>query len=204
MLALSAFAPLSVAGSSTAAVAATTFCHVPRFTDLTVSTARNRDRVAGCRLRFVGAAVQMPTIQTIHSQSVPRGPRARVVTLEVNALCGGAINPGPPAGEPIIKSGAPEIITGLFIEGGAYIERSAPNCRTIVGKSSAGTITITNLVGTFAYNMALSAGQLLNVRVPVGVYNVSGVLASGNRVGPIMVNVGADQIVRQDLVLDVP
>jgi hypothetical protein len=147
----------------------------------------------------------MPTIQTIHTQSVPPGRSARLVTLEVNPLCGGAINPGPPAGEPIIKSGPPEIVTGLFIEGGAYVERSAPVCKTIVGKSSAGTITITNSVGTvIANNMALSAGQLLYVNVPVGVYNVSGVFAGGNKVGPIKVTVGADQIVRQDLVLDVP
>jgi hypothetical protein len=147
----------------------------------------------------------MPVIQTIHSQSVAPGRSARVVTLAVNPLCGGAINPGPPAGEPIIKSGAPELITGLFIEGGAYIERSAPNCKTIVGKSVAGAITITNSVGTvFANNTALSAGHLLYLNVPPGVYTVSGVLSGGNKVGPIQVNVGSEEIVRQDLVLDVP
>jgi hypothetical protein len=204
ILALGASVPLTVAGGSVTA-SATTSCHAPRLTGLTVSVARSRARVAGCRLRFVGATVQMPTIQTIHSQSVAPGRSARVVTLAVNPICGGAINPGPPDGEPIIKSGAPELITGLFIEGGAYIERSAPNCKTIVGKSVAGAITITNSVGTvFANNTALSAGQLLYLNVPPGVYTVSGVLSGGNKVGPIQVNVGSEEIVRQDLVLDVP
>ena len=144
-------------------------------------------------------------IQTIRGQSAAPGRRATLVTLAVNPLCGGAINPGPPAGESIIKSGPPELITGLFIEGGAYLERSAPNCKAIVGKSSAGTITITNSVGTvIANNTALSAGQLLYLPVSPEVYTVSGVFSGGNKVGPIKVNVDADQIVRQDLVLDVP
>ena len=147
----------------------------------------------------------MPTIQTIRMQSVPPGHRATVVTLEVNPLCGGAINPGPPASEPIITSGPPELITGLFIEGGPYIERSAPNCKSVVGKSNAGTVTVINSVGTvMADNTALGAGQLLYLSVAPGVYTVSGIYSGGNNVGPIKVNIGADQIVRQDLVLDVP
>ena len=204
LLALSTFVPLTVTASSITA-GATTTCHAPRMTGLTVSAARSRARTAGCRLRFDGARVQMPTIQTIRRQSVPPGREATVVTLDVNPLCGGAINPGPPPGEPIIKPGAPELITGLFIAGGAYIERSAPNCKTIVGKSSAGTITVTNSVGSvITDNMAVSAGALLSVNVSPGVYTVSGVFSGGNKVGPIQVTVGADQIVRQDLVLDVP
>jgi hypothetical protein len=204
LLALSTFVPLTVTASPTAARAAAT-CHAPRMTGLTVSAARGRARTAGCRLRFDGARVQTPTIQTIRRQSVPPGRVATVVTLDVNPLCGGASNPGPPPGEPIIKSGTPELITGLFIAGGAYIERSAPNCKTIVGKSSAGTITVTNSAGSvIANNVAVSAGALLSVNVSPGAYSVSGVFLGGNKVGPIQVTVGADQIVRQDLVLDVP
>ena len=208
MLALCGFVPLTVAGNDVVTAAAATSCHAPRMTGLTVSAARNRAHVAGCRLRFVGAAIRMPTIQTIHTQSVRPGQSARLVTLDVNPLCEGSGAPGPPLGEPIIKSGPTELITGLFIEGGPLIERSAPNCKALVGKSSAGTITVTNSVGTvFANNVALSAGQLLYLNVPVGVYTVSGVIGGGNfvsKVGPITVNVGADQIVRQDLVLPVP
>jgi hypothetical protein len=204
LLALSAFVPLSVTASSVTA-GATTACHAPRMTGLTVSAARSRARTAGCRLRFDGARVQTPTIQTIRRQSVPPGRVATAVTLDVNPLCGGAINPGAPPGEPIIKSGTPELITGLFVAGGAYIERSAPDCKNIVGTSSAGTITVTNSVGSvIADNVAVSAGALLSVNVSPGAYTVSGVFSGGNKVGPIQVTVGADQIVRQDLVLDVP
>ena len=204
VLALGVLAPLSVTGGSVATAAAATFCHAPRLTGLTVSAARNRARSASCRLRFVGATISRPTVQTIHTQSVRPGQLARLVTLDVNPLCGGAINPGPPPGEPIIKSGPTELITGLFIAGGAYIERSEPNCKAIVGKSSAGTITVTNSAGSVVATMTLNAGQLLSVNVSAGAYSVSGVFAGGNRVGPITVSVGANQIVRQDLVLDVP
>ncbi len=146
----------------------------------------------------------MPIIQTIHTQSVRPGQVAKVVTVSVNPLCPGSLNPGPPPGEPILKPGPSEIVTGLFIEGGAYIERSAPICRALVGKSNAGNITITNSVGTVIANMALTAGQLLYVNVTAGQYTISGVFAGGNKVGPTIVNVPAGEIVRQDLVLAVP
>jgi hypothetical protein len=147
----------------------------------------------------------MPKIQTIHTQSVHPGQVAKVVTVSVNPLCPGSLNIGPPPGEPIIKSGPSELITGLFIEGGAFIDRSAPNCKVFVGKSSGGTITITNSVGTvFANDMALAPGQLLYVNVPAGAYTITGVFTGGNKVGPTSVNVVSGEIVRQDLVLDVP
>lgn len=147
----------------------------------------------------------MPTIQTIRTQSFGPGHVAKVVTLSVNPLCPGSLNIGPPPGEPIVKSGPTELIAGLFIEGGAFIYRSAPNCKVFVGKSSGGTITITNSVGTvFADNMALTPGQLLYVNVPAGTYTITGVLTGGNKLGPTTVSVASGEIVRQDLVLDVP
>jgi hypothetical protein len=174
-------------------------------TGLTVTAARARAQVAGCQIRFTGARVQMPKIQTIHTQSVRSGRVAKFVSVSVNPLCPGALNPGPPPGEPIIKPGDTELISGLFIEGGAFVERSAPNCKVYVGKSSSGTITVTNSVGTvIVNNMALTAGQLLYVNVTAGDYTISGVFSGGNTVGPIKVTVPSGEIVRQDLVLDVP
>jgi hypothetical protein len=198
--------PMTVTGQSSVAMASTrTSCYVPRMTGLTVTAARSRARVAGCQLRLTGARVQIPTIQTIRTQSERPGQLAKLVTIAVNPLCPDSSNPGPPPGEPILKPGPTELITGLFIEGGAYIERSAPNCKTPVGRSSAGTITITNSVGTvLANNTALTAGQLLYVNVPAGTYTFSGVFAGGNKVGPTTVTVPSGEIVRQDLVLDVP
>jgi hypothetical protein len=205
-LVLVAFVPLAFSGTpSGASISQHATCHAPRLTGLTVTAARTRARVAGCQLRFVGAALRMPKIQTIRTQSARPGQLAKVVSVSVNPLCPGSTNLGPPPGEPIIKAGATELITGLFIEGGAFIYRSAPVCKDLKGTSSSGTITITNSVGTvLANNMALSAGQLLEVNVQPGPYTVSGVFTGGNTVGPITVNVDSGEVVRQDLVLDVP
>jgi hypothetical protein len=51
---------------------------------------------------------------------------------------------------------------------------------------------------------ALTAGQLLKITLGAGEYTLTGVFAGGNAVGPIKVTVAAGQVVRQDLVLDVP
>jgi hypothetical protein len=138
-LMVTAVLPLSLTGSSSAASASSlTSCRAPRMTGLTVSVARDRARVAGCRVRLTGAKVRMPTIQTIRSQSVPPGRAAKVVTASVNPLCPSSADIGPPPGEPIVKPGPTELITGLFIEGGPPVERSAPVCKDLVGKSSGG------------------------------------------------------------------
>jgi hypothetical protein len=127
------------------------------------------------------------------------------VSLSVNPLCPGPAGLGPPPGEPIEKPGATELITGLFLEGGPLVNRSAPVCKDLVGKSTSGTITVVNSVGTvLANNMALTAGQLLYVNVQPGVYTVSGKLSGDTALGPITVNVPSGEIVRQDLVLQAP
>lgn len=180
-------------------------CRAPRMFGLNVATARTRARNAGCHLRLVGAAVKMPSIQTIRTQSVRPGTRAKVVTISVNPLCPGSAALGPPPGEPITTLGPTELISGLFIEGGAFIYRSAPNCKSFVCKSSSGTISVTNSVGTvIVNNVALTAGQLLHDNVAPGAYSISGVFSGGNRVGPTIVRVLSGEVVRQDLVLDVP
>jgi hypothetical protein len=147
----------------------------------------------------------MATIQTIRAQSPRPGQATKFLTLTVNPLCAGSANIGPPPGEPLLTSGTSGLVTGLFIEGGALILRSAPVCRVLVGKSSAGTITITNSVGaTLANNTQLTAGQLLEINLTPGQYTVTGVFAGGTAVGPITVTIPAGEVVRQDLVLDVP
>jgi hypothetical protein len=128
-----------------------------------------------------------------------------VVSLSVNPLCTGPAALGPPSGEPIEKPGATELVTGLFVEGGPVVFRSAPVCKDLVGKSTSGTITVVNSVGTVLANkMAVSAGQLLYVNVQPGAYTVSGTFSGGTAIGPITVNVPSGEIVRQDLVLEAP
>ena len=192
---------------ATSASGATTHasCRVPRMTGLTVKGARSRAAVAGCTLRLIGATVTMPTVQTIHTQSVRPGRRARVVVDRVNPVCPGSAALGPPPGEPLLKPGPTELIAGLFGEGGPLLFRSAPNCKSLVGTSSPGTITVVNAEGTVVVNkMALATGQLLHADVPAGTYTLTGVLKGGTKVGPLTVKVPSGEIVRQDLVIDFP
>jgi hypothetical protein len=197
--------PLAFSVTAKVAAASTASCHAPRLTGLTVTVARRHAKVAGCDVRLVGAKLQMPQIQTIRTQNVRPGRVTRVVTLSVNPLCSGAADNGPPAGEPIITPGPTELISGLFIEGGPFFFRSAPNCKEVAEKSSPGWITVTNAAGTvIVYKMELASGQLLHVKVPAGKYTITGVLSVNNKVGPITVNVPAGKTVRQDLTLDAP
>jgi hypothetical protein len=105
----------------------------------------------------------------------------------------------------LLTPGPTELDTGLFIQGGALIYRSVPVCKDLVGKSGAGTITVTNFGGAaIANNVAITAGQLLKITLPAGQYTITGVFAGGNKAGPITVTVPSGEVVRQDLVLDVP
>ena len=206
MLALAGTLPLAVvATTSVAAGSAQTTCHAPQLTRLTVSAARTKARAAGCAIRLAGSSVTNPTVQTIRDQSVPAGRATKSVTVIVNPLCAGPADLGPPPGEPLITAGASELVTGLFLEGGPLVDRSAPVCKDLVGKSTGGTITITNSAGTTIANaMKLTPGQLLYVNVPSGAYTITGVFSDGTAAGPITVTVSSDQVVRQDLVDDAP
>jgi hypothetical protein len=206
VLVLVTLLPLTVTvASGSAAASAKSSCHAPRLIGLTVSAARSKAKTAGCELRLTGASVQMPKIQTIRKQSARPGQVTRLLTAVVNPLCPGSVALGPPPGEPLLTPGPTELDTGLFIVGGALIYRSAPVCRDLVGKSSAGAITVTNFAGTsIANNVALTAGQLLKITLGAGQYTITGVFAGGSKAGPITVTVPGEEVVRQDLVLDVP
>lgn len=203
---LVALPSLTVAGASGPVAASTQpSCHAPRLIGLTVAAAHARATTSGCLLRLRGALVQMPKIQTIRAQSARPGQVTKLLALTVNPLCPSSGAIGPPPGEPLLTPGPTELDSGLFIEGGPFIYRSAPVCKDLVGKSSAGTITVTNAVGTvIANNMTLSAGQLLKITLSAGRYTITGVFLGGNKVGPITVTVPAGEVVRQDLVLAVP
>jgi hypothetical protein len=146
----------------------------------------------------------MAKIQSIRTQSPRPGQVTNLLTAAVNPLCPSSSNIGPPPGEPLETPGPTELDTGLFIEGGAFIYRSAPNCKDLVGSSSAGTITVTNSAGAVIASTTLTAGQLLKITLGAGQYTINGVFANGNDVGPMTVAVAAGEVVRQDLVLDVP
>lgn len=196
--------PLIVTVPSNSVSAATRSCHAPRMIGLTVAAARNRAALRGCQLRLSGALVKMAQIQSIRTQSPRPGQVTKLLTVVVNPLCPSSSNIGPPPGEPLETPGPTELDTGLFIEGGAFIYRSAPNCKDLMGKSSAGTITVTNSSGTVIADSTLTTGQLLKITLDAGQYTIAGIFAGGNHVGPTTVTVAAGEVVRQDLVLDVP
>ena len=206
VLALVAILPITVTTTSGSADAATLSpCHPPRMIGLTVTAARGKAKQAGCQLRLTGAPVQMPKIQTIRHQSARPGQVTKFLTVTVNPLCPSSGAIGPPPGEPLLTPGPTELETGLFIEGGPFIYRSAPACKDLVGTSSAGRITVTNAAGTaIAKNRTVNEGQLLKIALSAGQYTITGVFAGGNAVGPTKVTVPAGEVVRQDLVLDVP
>jgi len=206
VLALMTFLPLTFMAVSSAEAASThSSCHAPRLIGLTVSAARNRAKTSHCELRLKGASVRMAKIQTIHAQSARPGSIRKLLSVTVNPLCPGSSEIGPPRGEPLLTPGPTVLNTGLFIEGGAFIYRSAPVCKNLVGTSSAGTITVTSAGGTVIANkMTVNAGQELEIALNAGQYTVTGVFAGGNNVGPVTVTVLAGDTVRQDLVLPVP
>jgi hypothetical protein len=206
VLALVAIFPFMVTTTSgSAAVAVRSPCHAPRMIGLTVTAARGEAEQAGCHLRLTGASVEMPKIQTIRKQSARPGQLTKLLTVTVNPLCPSSGAMGPPPGEPLLTPGPTELETGLFIEGGPFIFRSAPACKDLVGTSSAGRITVINAAGTaIAMNRTVNAGQLLKITLGAGQYTITGVFAGGNAVGPTAVTVPAGEVVRQDLVLDVP
>jgi hypothetical protein len=203
---LVALSPLVVAATQGSAAASThSSCHAPRMIGLTVAAARARAKTSGCQLRLTGASVKMAKIQTIRKQSARPGQRTRLLTITVNPLCPGSGAEGPPPGEPLMTPGPTELDTGLFIEGGPFIYRSAPVCKDLEGTSSAGKITVTNNAGTaIANNVSVSAGQLLKITLSAGQYTITGVFADGTKVGPTTVTVPAGEVVRQDVVLSVP
>jgi hypothetical protein len=200
-----AVVPLTLSMSAHVAAASPTNCRAPRLTGATVTVARRDAKVAGCTLRLIGAKLQVPQVQTILRQSVPVGRLTEVVTPTVNPLCGGAALDGPPPGEPLISAGPTELISGLFIEGGPYVMRSAPTCKDVAETSSPGTITVTDAAGTVIVNReVLARGELLHVKVAPGRYTITGNLTKNNKLGPVTVKVPNGDTVRQDLTLQVP
>jgi hypothetical protein len=180
-------------------------CHVPRLTGLVVASARSRAAKAGCRVRFLGAPVERPDVQTIRRQSRP-GQRRRIVTLWVNPVCPVSADPGPPRGEPFVTPGPAELVSGLYLDGGPLFLRSVPNCASISGTPGAGTITVTDPVtGAVVASKNVADGQLGVIQLAPGTYTVVGTFANATSNGqpkrspPETVTIPSDSSVRRDL-----
>lgn len=190
---------------------ATGRCRVPRLKGLAVQKARARAAKAGCRLRMRGAPVKQPLIQTVARQRPRAGRRAKTVTIWVNPPCFRTGLSGPPGGEPLVKPGPTELVSGLFLEGGPLVPFSSPHCAFAPEPSWAGTIEVSDHAsGAQIARETVAQGQLATFDLAPGTYDINGTFAQAHSDDqPIhaltqMVTVSAGKTVRQDITADVP
>jgi hypothetical protein len=193
--------------------------HVPRLVGLNLSAAQHRAARAGCKLLAREAGSGQIVEQQPHGRNsaqpvvrqTPRAGRAgrvgRTVTVWLKPLCHQSAAPGPPAGEPLVKQGPTELISGLFLEGGP--PRSSPHCRS--GTPSPGTITVTNsTTGAIVASDSVASGQLATIPLAPGTYSIQGTFgnafANGQAVKtqPRQVTIAAGYTVRADVVVNIP
>ena len=107
-----------------------------------------------------------------------------------------------PAHEPTLTAGPSELVSGIYLQGGALI----PDCPQRPRGPYAGTITITSArTGRVVARRTLhAAGRLFAVRLPAGRYRLSGQITGGPLAVRLAVTIPAHTTVRQDLFVDVP
>jgi hypothetical protein len=125
--------------------------------------------------------------------------------------CRGSADLGPPRGEPLRTPGPTELISGLYLDGGPLVVRSAPRCNSLSGTAGAGTITVTDAEsGAIVANTTVAGGQLAKIHLPAGTYTVTGTFADAFSNGqhmetlPITVVIRPGQTVRQDVSASIP
>jgi hypothetical protein len=202
VLALAAAVPASAgAGQET--------CRVPRLVGLTVKAAEARARASGCRLALHGATLERAQVQTIRRQTPTRG-RARAIQAWVNPLCPGSAELPGPRHEPIHTPGPPELLSGLYLDGGPLTFRSAPDCERLEGTPWAGTITVRNASGSIVAVRHVAAGHLATIPLRPGAYTITaefdGAIVNERHavVGPTAVEIPPHTVVRKDLALNIP
>jgi hypothetical protein len=163
---------------------------------------------AGCRLHVLDPARgQSSAIRLVAKATRRHGRERTTIDVQLDPLCSSMGAPGPPAGEPLVTSGPTELVSGLFIEGGALAIYSAPKCTPRVGTPSAGTLTVTSTAtGAVVATQTVAAGALATFPLPPGSYTVSGTFSdsSGLTLPGTSVQVTAGNTVRQDVVVPVP
>ena len=199
----------SVAPAARLAERASTECHVPRLTGLTLDVAHGRASHAGCKLRVEGAPLERSTVQTIARQSPTARGRARVVTVWINPFCRGSAAYGPGIEEPMDTSGPTELVSGFYLAGGPLARFSAPHCRRPAPPPGAGTVQVTNAKGEIVATKTSTRGHFVEIPLPAGAYTIIGTFlnATINGFHPTdteSVVVLAGHTVRQDFFLNIP
>jgi hypothetical protein len=106
-----------------------------------------------------------------------------------------------PRHEPKYTPGPTELVSGLYIQGGAVY----PHCRPEPRGPYAGTVKVTSQQGGLAARKRVKNGHLAHVRLPPGTYTVRWKF-SGGEASPrsFTVTVQQGEKVRQDGFLDAP
>jgi hypothetical protein len=189
---------------------------VPRLVGLSLSAARHRAARAGCKLqaREAGSGQivgpHSPNLALPVVRQTPRAGRAgglgRTVTVWLKPPCRQSADPGPPAGEPLVKRGPTELVSGLFLAGGP--PSHSPRCRS--GTPSPGTITVTSsATGAVVASDNVAGGQLAMIPLVPGTYAIQGTFgnafANGQAISPPpqQVTITAGYTVRQDVVASI-
>jgi hypothetical protein len=188
---------------------------VPSLIGLSLSAARHRAARAGCRLQVREAGNSQiiekqsyapNAAQTVVRQSPRAGRMGRTVTVWLKPLCAQSAEPGPPAGEPFVKSGPTELVSGLYLDGGplSFVPRCGP------GTPTAGTITVTSpTTGAVVASDNVANGQLATVPLAPGTYTITGTFAHAFvnnqpiETLPLQVTIPAGDTVRQDVVANI-
>jgi hypothetical protein len=150
-------------------------------------------------------------VQTVATQRPIAGRTAGVVTVWINPLCFRSALPGPPSGEPIVRTGPTRLVSGLFLVGGPGVSFSSPKCVFRPESPWAGTITVSDpSTGAIIATRNVAKGQLAAFDLTPGEYTINGTFANAHANGapidafPHTVNVPLDKTVRQDVSFDVP
>ena len=107
-----------------------------------------------------------------------------------------------PAHEPQLRPGPTELVTGLYVQGGAIIL----GCPQEPRGPYAGTLTVRKAdTGRIVASETLARpGRLFRVALPPGRYRISAAEASGLQTLPQTVTIPRHRTVRQDVFIDVP
>ena len=118
------------------------------------------------------------------------------------ARCGPPPAVPEPATEPVVTTGATEIITGIYLEGGPI---PLPGCTQQPIGPQAGTVEVLLPGSTqVVASAAVGEGQLAVLVVPPGTYSVESTSQDLGQPFPVTVTVAAGQTVRQDINIPVP
>jgi hypothetical protein len=197
-----------------AAASATRVCIVPRLAGASLGVARRRALHAGCALRVyelpadtsLRGRPRLRADQLVTRQTPRAGSLAHAVSLFVRPLCLQPADPGPPAGEPFVRRGPTELVSGLFLAGGPI--RARPRCRA--GVSSPGRLRVLDPASGRARAVeVVAAGRLAVISLAPGRYVIQGTFANAFRNGqpiqsrPVSVAIEAGKTTRLDVVADI-